>query len=441
MARYINWKKRGEPNVDAWSSSCAVVFFTQRSYQEGERFVELRMQTFKNIDGHLKNQSIEKWHVLAKIFNDRIETWPVHVDPCSELYLTPTHKIINCIRYRPPKPFASVLPQNPEDAISLIEWVFDPKFFHSCSQGLGLQSIFIESLSLLSLSPSITTLELNFEGSMTQTKQTLRISEITLAKLADDYNFAFIQWSRAGSRKRNVTQASRHQNFQESRGIGTPASRHLTEALGLKSLNPADLDKVLLPVLTETPEQALSLWSYIKSSVLNNMISQFQAMLIDRDDTNSWKRFLERHISFIHEALRDPSCGILDRTPNQVAEPTRKSNKSLIIATEPPLVLIVKSPDTPLVTRVQSGAVTISWCVSAQIQSAVNEALELARQFEGSETNFMSRRCVVIAGIVPKGEAPLAEFLGYSSTVRHIQIVDYTALLEGLRRLASKIIG
>ncbi|NMY78241.1 hypothetical protein HBO01_06085 [Pseudomonas rhodesiae] len=115
-----------------------------------------------------------------------------------------------------------------------------------------------------------------------------------------------------------------------------PAARDLTAVLGLKSLNPKDLDKVLLPALIETPEQALSLWSYIKSAVLNNMISQFQAMLIDQGDTASWKSFLKSHTSLVHEALRDRSCGTFDRTPSQEAETASKSDNILIIAAESP---------------------------------------------------------------------------------------------------------
>ncbi|NMY78240.1 hypothetical protein HBO01_06080 [Pseudomonas rhodesiae] len=137
MAKDINRERLEDSDVDAWASNYAVVFSTQRGYQKGERFVELRMQTLKNIDDHLESQPVEKWHVLAKIFNDRIETWPVHADPFYVLYLAPTHEIINCIRYCPPKPFASILPQNPEEAVSLIEWCSTPSYLICATKALA----------------------------------------------------------------------------------------------------------------------------------------------------------------------------------------------------------------------------------------------------------------------------------------------------------------
>lgn len=68
-----------------------------------------------------------------------------------------------------------------------------------------------------------------------------------------------------------------------------------------------------------------------------------------------------------------------------------------------------------------------------QLQSAVNETLEFSRAFSGGKTRY-----VVIAGTLPKNKAPLTALERYKGTVSQIQIVDFTALLEGLRRLTSK---
>lgn len=431
MANDIKWGRRGKPKIDSSTNNYPVRFATQPGYRKGERFVELRMQTFKNIDGYLKSQPVEEWHTLARIYKDRIDTWPVNSDATSEFYLTPTHKTINCIRYRPPKPFPSVPPREPEDAISFIEWVFDPRFFHLCNHGLGLKNKFIAPLSMLNLPKSIKTLELVFEGSTFQNKRIFRLSESVLAKLADDYSNSFDHRLRNINKpKRNLTLASQLQVVSKTRATDYPASSDLREELVLNSLRSSYLDEVLLPVLTSSPEQAWRLWSHVKRAILNNMISEYEVMLASQEDASSWKTFISRHTELIHEVLKDPFCGICKSSRKR---DTNSSDEGIIIASESALVLIIKSPDTPLVTKISRGAATTSWVASAQIQSAVNETLEFSRTFNGGKTRY-----VVIAGTLPKNKAPLTALEGYKRTVSQIQIVDFTALLEGLRRLTSK---
>lgn len=211
------------------------------------------------------------------------------------------------------------------------------------------------------------------------------------------------------------------------RNINKP-KRNLTLASQLQVVS--NLDEVLLPVLTLSPEQAWRLWSHVKRAILNNMISEYEVMLASQEDASSWKTFISRHTELIHEVLKDPFCGICKSSRKR---DTNSSDEGIIIASESALVLIIKSPDTPLVTKISMGAATTSWVASAQIQSAVNETLEFSRTFNGGKTRY-----VVIAGTLPKNKAPLTALEGYKRTVSQIQIVDFTALLEGLRRLTSK---
>lgn len=54
MANDIKWGRRGKPKIDSSTNNYPVRFATLPGYRKGERFVDLRMQTFKNIDGYLK---------------------------------------------------------------------------------------------------------------------------------------------------------------------------------------------------------------------------------------------------------------------------------------------------------------------------------------------------------------------------------------------------
>lgn len=114
----VNWGMQGKPRADKWKSQDSVRFATKKNYKNGERFVELRIQTFKNVDGDWKSRLYRNWHVLAKLYHNRIETWPVQADPTAKDYLKPTNGTVRRISYVPPTPFFDMPPNSPEDAIS-----------------------------------------------------------------------------------------------------------------------------------------------------------------------------------------------------------------------------------------------------------------------------------------------------------------------------------
>ncbi len=428
----VNWGMQGKPRADKWKSQDSVRFATKKNYKNGERFVELRIQTFKNVDGDWKSRLYRNWHVLAKLYHNRIETWPVQADPTAKDYLKPTNGTVRRISYVPPTPFFDMPPNSPEDAISFIGWVFDPKFFLSCHQGLGLRKIFIDALKMMDLKPSTETLEIHFDGPIADGKFSLRLSEITLAKLEEDYSHAITQWTRQRRSHREDTRVGRL--FQAIAGSGADHSSsdrsNSNKAFEFKNLTPSKLDKTMLSVLKEDPEQAWILRSYAQAAILKNMITDFEAMLSVESDSASWGSLFERHIDLVHEVLTDPAHGVRDSQSNQLQPPSDGN----VIMTSERLALVIKSPSTELAARIKIGEATVAWSAAADIQSAVSEALECARKSKRQGAKY-----IVIAGKLPKHKVPRSTYLAYRKSMLPVEIVDFYSLLDGLKRLALKI--
>lgn len=428
----VNWGKQGKPLRGKWTSQDAVRFATKKSYKNGERFVELRIQTFKNVDGNWKSCSYIGWHVLAKLFRNRIETWPVQANPTAKDYLKPTNGTIRRISYVPPNPFFDMPTNSPEDAISFIEWVFDPRFFLSCHQGLGLKKIFIDALKIMDLKPSTKTLEIHFDGPISDGNYSLRLSEITLAKLEEDYSHAITQWTRQRRSTREDTRAGRFlQAIASSSADNSPSHRsNSTKGSEFKSLTPSDLDKTMLPALKEDTQQAWILRSYAQAALLSNMINDYEAMLSVESDATSWRSFFEKHIDLVQEVLTDPIYGMRDVQSDQLQHP-KDGN---LIMTPERLALIIKSPSIKLATRIEVGEATVAWSAAADIQSAVDEALECARKLKRRDARY-----IVIAGKLPKHKVPRNTYLTYRKSMFPVEIVDFYSLLDGLKRLALKV--
>ena len=105
--------------------------------QNGEPCRDLYMETFftfEDTDDWYPYPQ-DQWHQLARIFSDRIATYPVFTNPHALRYLTRRHGRIKTIIYE--MEYAQNLPETTDAALTLIDMFLTSRIWNNSNFGLA----------------------------------------------------------------------------------------------------------------------------------------------------------------------------------------------------------------------------------------------------------------------------------------------------------------
>lgn len=386
-------------------------------------------------------------HVLARIFADRIETWPTVMNPGFFSEYTRQEKPYPQIVYRLPKPFARPLPSDPGSAVSHIERVFDSRIFNSCAQGLGFKSSFNAVLRALQIDKSVDTIEIHFEGELFRRENVVFVSEATLNDLRKAFNTSDAFWNRQkeGSRGSYI--------YEEIVERLAPDLKHSDDCGGHYFSRFSEAERDYLATLQAyirylplgMPEDFKAMRESMDRGELYRMIHHYQILLAQNLSATEWQSFLSLNIDLVVKCLQHPGCSVLE--PPLGAQPKSAIGNPIIYGHEA-LVLTVRSPYATLMIRDSLGGVGGSdlegsgeqpgkWIPHPELASAIEEGRKLRPDFKGQ---IQKPRCVVVAGLMPANEDEAAAYISYREAARKytgIQLVDFGTLLNWFRLLAS----
>lgn len=410
-------------------------------------YVELSMPSSTALEHPTTSSSGADSHVLARIFVDRIETWPTVINPGFFSEYTRERKPYPHVVYRLPKPFAGPLPSDPSSAVSHIERVFDSVIFNSCAEGLGFKPSFNAVLRALQIDKSVDTIEIHFEGELFRRKNVVCVSEATLNDLRKAFNTADAFWNRqkSGSRGSYI--------YKEIVEKLAPELKHFDDRGGHFFSRFSEAERDYLGALQAyirylplgIPEDLKAMRESMDRGELYRMIHHYQILLAQNLSATEWQTFLSHNIDLVVKCLQHPDCGVLD--PPLGAQPKSAVGGPIIYGHEA-LVLTVRSPHATLMTRGVLGLVSDAdpkaagesperWMPHPELASAIAEGRRLLPDIKGQ---IQKPRYVVVAGLMPDNVDEAAAYIGYREAARQyygIHLVDFGMLLNGLRLLTS----
>ncbi|WP_341524005.1 hypothetical protein AABC73_13515 [Pseudomonas sp. G.S.17] len=386
-------------------------------------------------------------HVLARIFADRIETWPTVINPGFFSEYTRQRKPYPHIVYRLPKPFAGPLPTDPSSAVSHIERVFDSGIFNSCALGLGFKPSFNAVLHAFQIDKSVDTIEIHYEGDLFRRENVVCVSEATLNDLRKAFNIGDAFWNRQkeGSRGSYI--------YEEIVEKLAPDLKHSDDRGGHYFSRFSEAERDYLATLQAyirylplgMPEDFKAMRESMDRGELYRMIHHYQILLAQNLSAAEWQSFLSHNIDLVVKCLQHPECSVLE--PPLGAQPKSAIGNPIIYGHEA-LVLTVRSPYATLMIRDSLGGIGGSdlegsgeqpgkWIPHPELASAIEEGRKLRPDIKGQ---IQKPRCVVVAGLMPANVDEAAAYISYREAARKykgIQLVDFGTLLNGFRLLAS----
>ncbi len=410
-------------------------------------YVELSILSTTAGEHPTTNSSGGHSRVLARIFADRIETWPTVTNPGFIFEYARQGKPYPRVVYRLPKPFPGPLPTDPSSAVAHIERVFDSQLFNSCAQGLGFRPSLNGILTALQIDKGVDTIEIHFEGELLRRENVVCVSEATLDNLRKAFKTADAFWNRQKEVSRGtyiyeeiVEKLTPNLDHSDRRG-GHGFSR-FTEA---ERDYLATLQAYVQYLPLGMQEDFKAMRESLHRGVLYRLIHHYQIMLAQNLSATEWQSFLSHNIDLVIECLQHPGCGVLN--PPLGAQPKCDVGSPIVYGHEA-LVLTVRSPHALLMIRDSLGGVGGSdlegsreppakWIPHPELASAIEEGRKLRPDIKGQ---IQKPRCVVVAGLMPANVDEAAAYISYREAARKyngIHLVDFGTLLNGFRLLAS----
>lgn len=427
---------------------------------------DLYLQTFDRSEtspDSWYSRPTNEWHLLARILPRRIITYPVHINPHAQRYLSPRHGRFSTLVYQGGDDEA--LPNTADEAVSHIEARLPWSISNSCAAGLGLIKDLDTAWLGLAALPNVDTLVITDDG---PTQVVDRVVWITEADL-DELKRAFERAKRAlkarvrSAKKAHVRNAllarldsKRFPPILQVGPVGQSVEVRLdrtrqSEAAGRsqrRSSVRAVQENVEL-LATEAPRDLLELHAEIERVTLANMIERYESMLQQSLPEARWQRFFESNVFILTMVFARPvrllhsqfhaQGSRLDGSGAQVGD--------FLFGEQGPSLAVVeiKKPSTALMlgTAYRNREV---YGPSAELSGAVTQVLYQqsmlhsnwlvhGAQLELRESRPDATKCVVIAGTMPTDEAQLRSFEIFRNACKNVEVVTFDELLGKLRML------
>lgn len=408
------------------------IFSVRKGLKDRAFYVDLKMMRGLGEEEGIGAPTSSKPHLLARIFADRIETWPIGSN-ASQTYSAPREgKPYPCVIYRLPRPYVGDLPPDPAAAVSHVERVFDPRLFNSCASGLGLRPFLDQVLKALHLDSNIDTIEINYSGEVSKRANVIFISETTLDNIRKEFNRADSFWRRQmdGSKSALIYEDIVEKLNPSLVVPDTPTPHFFTRMGGTPRLHLEKFENQIKHLPRGLPVDLKPFRKTMEWSALYRVIYYYQMMLSENLEIPEWKSFLEENLDFVVKCFQHPRCTVLEPV---LASQSGSGAEGPIICGHESLVLTVRSPEATLMMRDESGA----WRCHLDLASAIDDGrklrLEVKRQIQAYRT-------VVVAGMLPTDPEEASAYATYKAAVKkyyEVDLVDFSTLLNGLRSLAA----
>ncbi|KPG96272.1 Shedu immune nuclease family protein [Pseudomonas sp. RIT-PI-r] len=435
--------------------------------QAGEPCRDLYMETFftfEDADDWYPYPQ-DQWHRLARIFSDRIVTYPVFTNPHAQRYLTRRHGRIKTIIYE--MEYDQVLPETTDGALTLIDMFLTSRIWNNSNFGLGLikdlETICTELMRL----PDIDTLIVTHDDQLRIDRNCARISE----KLLDELRRTF---DKTGRRLKERIRSAKHWHVrnvllaklapaQFPALVQVTSTGEMVEYRMASSKPSAAMErqqrqasirtvrKNARQIAKDAPQELFSLHAEIERVTLANMIELFEKKLEQQLTEAHWQRFFEdnifilsmlfaRPVQLLHTQFHAQVSG-LDGSGAQIGD-------FLFRELGQPLAIVeIKKPTSPLM---QSSAYRNNkvYGPHAELSGAVTQVLYqqtslrsnwLLHQcsLQGSQPDAI--KCIVISGTTPIEQEPRRCFDIFRHACKDVEVVTFDELLDKLKLLLKHL--
>lgn len=436
-------------------------------------YSSLYLQTFEKSSENpskLFSTPKDEWHELARVYDDRIETFPVYTNPYAQRYLHNKNGRFSKIVYER-EPFKNRMNEyvNTIDIQNEIDHQLSGwNIFDDCKQGLGFNHNLRELWTSLSLIKDVNTIVIKLKPCIYQHENEIHLS---LDKV-DDIRRAFNR----GNRNRNDRLRIAKRNYVKENILTIIDPEKFPEVIEIKpvgSLVELQINRVSrstsaekqkqkirvikneLETLAEgAPKELLELHADIERVTLSGMISKFEAMLQENLPEPKWQRFFEDNI-FVLTMLLSRPVHLLHKQFNAKSQNITGGGAQigdfLFGSDSRSLAIIeIKKPSTELFQSGKpyrnnvyaphyeiSGAITQ---VLTQKSSLHNQWIHLAYNNK-SLMNYHADviKCIVLAGKTPEDEDKLRSFEIFRNSCKDVDVITYDELLGRLKSLLTHL--
>jgi hypothetical protein len=445
-------------------------FELSHGIDHGVQYRDLYLQTYQRGAGDSNvwvAQPREQWHRLARMYPDRILTYPVFTNPHAQRYLNPKHGRLTSVIFH--REEDEPLPETADAAVSEIDLALPWKCFSVCTYGLGLSPDLDEVWRSLSGIPAITAIGVTNAAMSTITES---IAWITVSDL-NRFRRSFerfkrlsrerVQLARRWDVRNNLLATLDPERFPYMAPaaaaaplleyVRTRASRANTGERAQRQAAVRAVRQELATLATEAPAEILQLHAEIERVTLSTMIERFASMLEQSQSEARWQQFFENNVLVLSLVFSRPvrllhtqfhaQTSRLDGTGAQIGDflfaeqgqalaivEIKKPSSALLQAT-PYRNREVFGPHSELsgaVTQVlyQRSAIRSNWLVhrtEAALRDSQPDAI----------------KCIVVAGTMPDDEAQKRSFELFRNACKDVEIVTFDELLGKLQLLLQHL--
>ncbi|CRN00036.1 hypothetical protein [Pseudomonas sp. 34 E 7] len=430
--------------------------------EKGVACKDLYMQTFFSLDEpDVWYPDVgTKWPKIARIFSDRIVTFPIFTNPHAKRYLSRRHGRIKTITYEMD---SYDLPDAEDQALILIDWQMPRPVWNECAYGLGLAKELDPLWHGLVRLPDIESIVITQDSKLEIVEGTARIPRDCL----DEMRRIFVRTDRKLRERIHIAKQWHVRNeilaklsperfpayaqltstgeLVEYRMVGNrpspAAERHKREASIRTVRESAE------QIARDSPRELINLHAEIERVTLATMIERFEKKLSLSLPEAQWQTFFEENIFILSLLFARPvkllhaqfhaQSSHLDGSGSQIGDFLfRELGQSLAI-------IEIKKPSSPLMqTKAYrndkvygphaelSGAVTQVLFQKASLQ---NNWLYHQSNLKNSLPDTIS--CIVIAGITPTEAEQRRCFDIFRHACKDVDVVTFDELLGKLKLL------
>lgn len=409
----------------------------------------------------------DRWHLLARIFSDRIETHPVYTSPHAARYLKPKHGRFETVIIERQR--FNGLPETIYDAFSEIGIGEGGLIFDSYSDGLGLIKELKTAWTTLSSIPNINTIVIRNKGISEIDGNLVFITKTKLNEIRKAFNRGY----RRSRERLNLAKRMYVRNELLSvidpdkfpRIVEVNDSEQLVEIKLAKAnssnatqSNPAqstieNVREKIETLASESPKSLLALHSDIERITLKKMIERYEALLKKNLSENHWQQFFENNIFVLTMIFARPVHLLkasFHADPSKIAGSGAQIGDFLYAQGQSLAIVEIKKPSKPLMNKSPyrndiyspnselSGSIT--QVLSQQNAMRSNWLYHKAYETETLKNSFPDViKCVVIAGRTPVDEKVRRSFDMFRNACKDVEVITYDELLSKLQMLLDHL--
>lgn len=445
-------------------------FELSHGVDQGVQYRDLYLQTYQrgaNDPNVWVAQPREQWHCLARVYPDRLLTYPVFTNPHAQRYLSPKHGPLTSVIFH--RKVDEPLPETADAAVTEIDLSLPWKCFSESTYGLGLVPELDEVWRSLSGIPAITAIGVTRSGTSTVTESIAWITVSDLhrfrrnfqrfKRLAREHVHVARRWDVRNNLLATLdpdrfphmapaAAAAPLVEYVRTRGRRADVSERAQRQAAVRAVR-----QELATIATEAPAEVLQLHAEIERVTLARMIDRYATMLEQSMPEPRWQQFFENNLFVLSLVFSRPvrllhtqfhaQASRLDGTGAQIGDflfaeqgqalaivEIKKPSSSLVQAT-PYRNREVFGPHAEL-----SGAITQVLYQRSAIQS--NWLLHRAEAaLRDSQPDAI--KCIVLAGTMPSDETQRRSFELFRNACKDVEVVTFDELLGKLRLLLQHL--